>query len=190
MNTITTRSLREVNSRAGISAIEVLATIALLAALLAILLPAVQASRTSAARLSCLSRIRQVSLGLQNYEATYHTGPSSWHVPVSLASYTELILDDDATTGRHSLDSGYSSPDVWMCPVEVIPRDAGGFSYVPSNYLGYWTPFYGSFESWVAPVEAMLTSESVLDGASQTIVFAEQLHQWDNFDPDPFYVRS
>ena len=49
--------------------VELLVVIAIIGVLVALLLPAVQAARESARRVSCLNGLRQLSLGLMNYES-------------------------------------------------------------------------------------------------------------------------
>jgi prepilin-type N-terminal cleavage/methylation domain-containing protein len=62
----------------GFTLVELLVVIAIIGVLIALLLPAIQAAREAARRQQCQSNLRQVSLGLLNYESSKGAFPSAF----------------------------------------------------------------------------------------------------------------
>ncbi len=150
--------------RRGFTLIELLVVIAIIAVLIALLLPAVQQAREAARRTQCKNNLKQMGLGLHNYESTNRVFPSAGKGPVQsvaslptvffTASTFSLILPyidqtpvyqlmsfgvhytDDAST----ILAGKTKITAFLCPSNGVTQpDPAGFGLVDYMPVAYTT---------------------------------------------------
>ena len=115
-------------SKRAFTLVELLVVIAIIAALVALLLPAVQSARAAARRTQCMSNMRQVGVGLQNYASAFRG---------RLPEISDHGFDDESWI--HSLAPFMEHADsIRICPDDpqhdhrLVERET---SYVFNGYL-------------------------------------------------------
>jgi prepilin-type N-terminal cleavage/methylation domain-containing protein/prepilin-type processing-associated H-X9-DG protein len=121
--------------------VELLVVIAIIGILVSLLLPAVQAARESARRTQCVNNLKQIAIGLHNYESAFKTLPygnnyGTGSVRTAAPSWTTMILPQieqqnvyqlfdfskamDAVENRAAVTSRLQ---VYVCPSDNASRD-------------------------------------------------------------------
>ncbi len=152
--------------RRGFTLVELLVVIAIIGVLVGLLLPAVQAAREAARRIKCGNNLRQLGLGLHNFESTFKAFPSSlrptpvdanglfngWSVHAQILPYLEqgnLFQQVDFNL-PYSVQTAVSKERIptFICPGEIRAKQrydaAGSAVHFPVNYAanqGPWLVF-------------------------------------------------
>jgi prepilin-type N-terminal cleavage/methylation domain-containing protein len=78
MSILGARKMQAVRRHRGFTLVELLVVIAIIGVMVSLLLPAVQAAREAARRVTCSNNLKQQSLALLNYESAYRLFPPSY----------------------------------------------------------------------------------------------------------------
>lgn len=145
-------SARSAPTRSGFTLVELLVVIAIIGVLVGLLLPAVQAARGAARRMSCSNNMKQIGLALHNYHATSRTFPVGSRLSNFIGPLSAFLphLEEANTYDQFDFSKSYSDPynqkvaaqtiATYLCPSMPLPRpvpdtkmgETGG----PSSYLG------------------------------------------------------
>src|SRR5437016_5002372 len=99
--------------RHAFTLVELLVVIAIIGVLVALLLPAVQTAREASRRSQCANNIKQIGLGVANYESTYRAMPPGNYHSV-FGSWLVWILpyvEQQALRDRYSNEGMVLYPD-------------------------------------------------------------------------------
>ena len=92
-------NFRKLRSRAtAFTLVELLVVVAIIGVLVALLLPAVQAAREAARRTQCTSNLKQIGLGMLNYESSRKHFPPGQFKPAGLTEKRVAFLVRLAST--------------------------------------------------------------------------------------------
>lgn len=188
---MTAQSSRTVNK--GFSLLELLVTIAIIAVLAALLAPSLSKSFGKAKQIHCVSKLRQVGLGLHSF-AQDHDGSFPWQIPtLKGGSMYETRFQLKASpllsySGRHFevLSNELVTPKIVVCPADKQRETAETFTRLKTNNVSYWVFYRASLNYSIHPLAGDLNVQSVGTNRSRvagrtnllSIRFDEKLHQY------------
>jgi prepilin-type N-terminal cleavage/methylation domain-containing protein len=144
--------------RLGFTLVELLVVIAIIGVLVALLLPAVQAARDAARRAQCASQLKQIGIGLLNYESAKGSLPPGSQVvgnihtrdywgtwTISILPYVEMqalarLHNPKVDLGQPANQQLRETPvPVYLCPADentnALETPDSGPSSLPANTL-------------------------------------------------------
>src|SRR4051794_38561286 len=154
--------LQRTHTSCGFTLVELLVVIAIIGVLVALLLPAVQAAREAARRMSCSNNLKQIGLALHSYESAHSVFPPGrintyvagnghcWGAYSQMLPFLEQKAVFDAMNFSMNPDPDYTTTNAvvnqtaavtvlstFLCPSDGGPPmvQVGGGQYAGHDYL-------------------------------------------------------
>lgn len=172
-------------SRRGLTLVELMVSLVIVGILASLLLVAVQSTRESARKLTCVGNLRQIGLGMSNYVSTYNAFPpggfeNGYSAHVRILPFVDLpaihdLFDYSAELDEESESLRFDTPAIYCCPSERVIENLRGVN-TQTSYVGV---FGGGTENRQSGLLITVSDgrfikpSHVTDGLSNTLVFVE-----------------
>ena len=174
------------SNRKGVTLIEALVVITIIGILIAILLPAVQIARESSRRMSCANHLKQIALGLGNYESSVRVLPLSvngdgYSIHAMILPYIDQRTLYDSMNFNHSADDARNTTsariilNLFICPSDSRVNISSKNYYLGNRGVGYGNDEHNNNGYIVTPESRPITTSDCVDGTSVTAAFSESL---------------
>ena len=169
----------------GFTLIELLVVIAIIAILAAILFPVFTKARAKSWEASCLSNMKQITLGMLMYTQDHDGFYPPYYYRADLGfpvndnannCYWHYIIDPYVRAGLPPRSSAVATTrylSIWKCPGAKVARDDGSESWYGGAYAHYASNYYLTYRLGPAkdaevkyPSQTMLITEGYYIGAS------------------------
>ncbi len=186
----------------GFTLVELLVVIAIIGILVALLLPAVQAARAAARKMSCSNNLRQIGIALHSYHDSFNAIPpaSLWRTKfysafTAILPYMEegnLYLRYDSRLSAfdpRNVQAVQQRVDPYLCPQMIIPRRVPDTQRRESGAPSSYAVNSGSGNAWgryhngpfVFDYEPKMKFSKIKDGLANTIFVGEMDYGLENY---------